>query len=120
MKELNKVTGLQGEVLAKKYLQSHGYSIIETNYKNKIGEIDIIAKKKKLFADKCIVFVEVKTRSSKAFGLPREAVTLTKQHKIRQVATAYMIEHNIYEKVGMRFGVIDVVGEKITHIENAF
>ncbi|MBP5651447.1 MAG: YraN family protein [Clostridia bacterium] len=120
MKELNKVTGLQGEVQAKKYLQKHGYHIIETNYKNKIGEIDIIAQNKKLFGNKCIIFVEVKTRTSKAFGLPREAVTPTKQNKIRQVATAYMIENNIYEKVGMRFDVIDVVGDDITHIENAF
>ena len=110
-----KVLGVKGEVLAKNYLLKHGYEIIEINYKNKIGEIDIIAKQ-----GKTLVFVEVKARSSKSFGLPREAVNIYKQRKIRQVATAYLIKNNLYEKCNIRFDVIDVLGDEVAHIPNAF
>ena len=120
MKQLNKVTGEYGEQLACKYLTSHGYKIIQRNYHNKIGEIDIIIRTKGLFEPKQIIFVEVKTRQTKTYGLPREAVNSYKQNKIRQVATAYMIENGIYEKVGMQFDVIDIVGSEVEHITNAF
>lgn len=70
-KQFNKVTGDSAEELAVKFLKKKHYKIIETKYKNKIGEIDIIAKDKNI-----LVFVEVKYRSSDYFGLPREAVNL--------------------------------------------
>ena len=120
MKKLNKVVGGIGEEMAKQYLAKHGYKIIATNYKNKVGEIDIIATKREKLFKKILVFVEVKARSSKAYGLPREAVTPYKQHKIRDVATAYLIANDLYEKVDIRFDVIDIVGKDIEHIKNAF
>ena len=63
------VYGKRSEIIAADYLKKKGYKILETNYKNKVGEIDVIAKDKDY-----IVFVEVKARMSQAFGHPFEAV----------------------------------------------
>ncbi len=110
--------GKVGEIIATNYLKQKGYKIIANNYKNKIGEIDIIAKDKDF-----LVFVEVKTRMSRAFGDPAEAVNLQKQYKIRQVATLYLKQHRMLE-ANCRFDVISIVGQlenhKIRHIPNAF
>ena len=84
------IYGKTSEIIAANFLKKKGYKIITTNYKNKIGEIDIIAKDKKL-----IVFVEVKARSSKAFGHPLEAIDERKQFKIRQVAQLYLMTNKI-------------------------
>ena len=109
------VLGKQGESLAKEYLIDLGYQVLQTNYKNKIGEIDIIAKD-----SKTIVFIEVKTRQSTRFGLSREAVNFYKQQKIRNVAIGYLKFKGLYEKVPVRFDVIDIIGTSVTHIKNAF
>ncbi|MGD9279831.1 MAG: YraN family protein, partial [Desulfobacterales bacterium] len=76
--------GEQGEALAARRLKKAGYKIIETNYRTRLGEIDIIAKDKDT-----IVFVEVKSRRSVYFGNPKQAVTLQKQKKISLVALYY-------------------------------
>lgn len=110
-----KELGIQGEVTAKEYLENLGYKIVATNYKNKIGEIDIICKDKDI-----LVFVEVKTRQNLKFGYPREAVNYYKQQKIRNVASGYLKFKGLYEKVSVRFDVVDIVGDKLTHIKNAF
>ena len=108
------ILGIKGEQLAKEYLQKNKYKILETNYVNELGEIDIIAKQKDV-----IVFVEVKTRETLRYGLPREAVTPYKQQKIRKVALLYLkINHKTTSKV--RFDCIDILGEKITHLQNCF
>ena len=112
---MTKELGVQGEALAKEYLINIGYNIVQLNYKNKIGEIDIIAKD-----GNTIVFVEVKTRQSTRFGYPREAVNYYKQQKIRNVAVGYLKFKSLYEKVPIRFDVIDIIGTSITHIKNAF
>ena len=109
-----KILGFQGETQAKKYLIKNKYQILETNYTTKIGEIDIVAKQKDV-----IVFVEVKDRKTKRFGLPREAVTPYKQRKIRLVATQYLQSHKLLESK-VRFDCIEILGDEVTHIENAF
>lgn len=110
--------GKVGEIIANNYLQTKGYKIIAKNYKNQLGEIDLIAKD-----GDYLVFVEVKARLSNAFGSPLEAVNLHKQNKIRQVATSYLKQHKKLE-TNCRFDVISIVGQiddyEITHIENAF
>ena len=110
-----KILGIQGETIAKEYLQNLKYKIVKLNYKNKIGEIDIIAKDGDV-----LVFVEVKARQSLKFGHPREAVNYHKQQKIRNVAIAYLKYNGLYEKIPIRFDVIDIVGDVVTHIKNAF
>ena len=113
-KIFNKVSGDSAEKLAIKFLKNKGYKILEEKYKNKIGEIDIIAKDKDI-----IVFVEVKFRSNDYFGLPREAVNQQKQFKIRQVATQYITTKRLFS-IACRFDVLEILVDKITHIENCF
>ena len=109
-----KILGVEGEKQAKEFLIEKGYQILKTNYTTKLGEIDIIAK-----INDVTVFVEVKDRQTKRFGLPREAVTPYKQRKIRLVATQYMQSHKLWDKK-VRFDCVEILGDAITHIENAF
>ncbi len=113
--ENNKITGIKGETSAKEYLISKGYKVLECNYKNNLGEIDIIAKQ-----DNTLVFVEVKKRQSLKYGYPREAVNYYKQQKIRRVAMVYLKQIGLFDKIAVRFDVVDILGNKITHIQNAF
>ena len=108
------ILGRKGEAIATNFLKKLKYKIIEINYVNKIGEIDIICKDKKE-----IVFVEVKTRTSEKFGLPREAVTDYKQNKIRLAATLYLQRTNQYDEK-VRFDVIEILGDKIEHFKGCF
>ena len=109
-----KILGNKGEALAKEFLKKQKCKILETNYSNKLGEIDIIAEK-----DDVLVFVEVKARTTLKFGLPRESVTAYKQHKIKMVASYYLQKTKQFNKV-CRFDVIEILGDKINHIQNAF
>lgn len=110
----NNIEGKKGEIKAVLFFKKHGYKILETNFKNKIGEIDIIAEK-----DGVIVFIEVKNRSTYRFGRPIEAVDFRKQSKIKKVAEIYlMIKNKYYNDV--RFDVVEVSNDNLEHIENAF
>ncbi len=110
----NKSRGDIGEKIAKEYLKSNGYRIVKVNFKNAIGEIDIIA-----YDEDILVFVEVKYRKTTAFGLPREAVNSQKQNKIRLVATSYIKKYKLFEKA-CRFDVVEVLDKEITLIKDAF
>ncbi len=77
--------GKKSERLAAEFLDRMGYRILETNYRSKVGEIDIIARDKGV-----IVFVEVKARASSRFGSPKGAVTPAKQRKISMAALEYL------------------------------
>lgn len=114
MKNLNKEKGKNGEKIAEKYLKIQKFTIISTNFSNFIGEIDIIAKEKDIY-----VFVEVKSREDVLFGRPCEAVDKRKQEKIRKVASVYLMENNLFD-VDVRFDVIEVLGNEINHIKDAF
>jgi len=108
-----KLLGRTGEVKAEKYLKSKGYKIIDKNLKNKFAEIDILATK-----DKTLYFCEVKTRSNDSFGSPSLAVNDKKQAKYRAFAEWYIIKEKISADVC--FLVVEIVGEQINLIENAF
>lgn len=113
-KQENRVKGDIGENKAVKYLTDKGYEILETNYKNKLGEIDIIAKD-----DTRIVFVEVKARATTKYGYPREAVNEYKQRKIRMVAESYLKSKRLLNSY-IRFDVIEILAGNITHLIAAF
>lgn len=98
----NRETGRLGESIAKNYLLENGYSILETNYSTRYGEIDIIARD-----GREIVFIEVKTRRGVSFGYPREAVNRQKQLKIKNMAEYYILSKKL-SNVKMRFDVIEV------------
>ena len=118
----NKIFGSAGEDAAAAYLKKKKYKILERNYKNTYGEIDIIAKFKK-----DIIFVEVKTRKSDKYGKPYEAVNYYKQKRMIAAAKSYLYTNNLYDK-NVRFDVVEVYGaitgtgfeaDEIIHIENA-
>lgn len=114
MKRFNYTKGKIGEELASEYLKNKKYKILEINYVNAIGEIDIIAQQ-----HSTIVFVEVKYRNSAIFGHPVEVVDMRKQNKIRKAALLYLKQKTLFDKE-VRFDVISILGEEISHIENAF
>ena len=84
-----KTTGAAGEKLAAQFLAGRGYSIVETNYRCREGEIDIIAKQ-----GDCLVFVEVRTKRSTVYGSPEESITEKKKEHLRAVAARYRDTHD--------------------------
>lgn len=85
MKKLNRQTGKLAEDLAADALREKGYTIIERNFSNRFGEIDIIAKDKDV-----LVFVEVKAKIGTEFGNPEEMINKKKLSKIRHMADVYL------------------------------
>jgi putative endonuclease len=77
-----------GEKLARDFLKKKGYKTMETNYRCREGEVDIIARKRD-----CLVFIEVRTKASTGFGSPEESVTFAKKEKLISSALTYMSEH---------------------------
>ena len=113
-----KTLGEKGEDIAAAFLKKKGYNILFRNYKCSFGEIDIIAKHKKILS-----FIEVKTRSTKKYGLPQEAVTPAKQTKISRVALEFVQRYKMDNRAA-RFDVVSVQylndGCEVDLIENAF
>lgn len=107
--------GKQGEEAACKYLEKHGYKILETNRRfSRFCEIDIIALDKKT-----LVFAEVKTRTSTLCGHPLEAITKTKYSHIKHGLFLYLQEHPEYKS--FRIDAISVLLKpelKIEHLKN--
>lgn len=110
--------GDRGEAVAADYLRKAGYTILAQKYRCRLGEIDIIAMMKDV-----IVFVEVKTRRSKVFGMPAEAVTYSKQQKIINTALVYLNYTNKLH-AAVRFDILEILwtskGMQCNHIVNAF
>lgn len=106
--------GNAGESAACEYLKKRGWEIVDRNVRRGPGEIDIIARKRRLTA-----FIEVKRRTSARFGAPAEAVNWEKRRRIAQAAALYMQERGL-ENAKIRFDVIEILGNEIRHIEGAF
>ena len=106
--------GKIGEALAYRFLTKNKYKILKINYFSPFGEIDIIAKFRKM-----IVFVEVKTRSTYAYNVGLEAINKHKIDCIKKTANCFLENYNKKYK-DYRFDVISIVDDKIEHIENAF
>ena len=110
----NREKGKEAENKAVEFLKKDGYQIIERNLTAPCGEIDVIALKNGFY-----VFFEIKSRKSDKFGLPQESVTFFKQQRIRKSALYYLQKNKALE-AKCRFDVIAIIGENITHIEDAF
>ncbi len=106
--------GSAGERRATKFLKKNGFKVLTTNYETPFGEIDLIALDKD-----CIVFIEVKTRTSEEYGQPCEAVDKKKQQKYYKSATYYLQKEKKTDS-SCRFDVIEIKNEQINHIFNAF
>jgi len=107
-----------GEQMARDRLTEAGYSILTCRFRSRFGEIDIVAKD-----GETIVFVEVKTRTDRAFGDPAEAVTPQKQQKIVRMAEEYVMLERLKDAY-CRFDVvaIDLTLDPpiINHYQDAF
>lgn len=110
--------GKAGEMLARTFLETKGYRILETNWRWSRAEIDLIVKD-----GDTLVFVEVKTRSTDVFGKPEESITPRKERFLADAASVYM------EQTGhdwaVRFDVIAIIYRseqhyEIEHFEDAF
>ena len=102
METASQTLGLLGEELAFHFLSAQGYKILLKNYECLFGEIDLVAKE-----GGSLVFIEVKTRSSEAKGVPAESVTFQKRHQITKVAQYYIKRYGIKD-VPCRFDVVSV------------
>ena len=111
----NRQTGSYYERQAALFLEQPGFQIVEQNYRNRRGEIDIIARE-----GNYLVFVEVKYRKNQSLGYPEEAVHSQKQHKIRSTACYYLYSRHYHEKTPCRFDVVSIVEEESLLIRDAF
>ena len=109
--------GKDGELIAFMILQRDGFTILETNWRFQKAEIDVIAKK-----DGFLIFIEVKTRSSKKFGRPEEAIDKKKIALYKDAAEGYLEQYPTEAEI--RFDVVSIIISKdetqIEHIPNAF
>jgi len=113
-----KKTGAEGKTRACKYLLSHGFAIIERNWRTKGGEIDIIAYKNDI-----LVFVEVKTLPNGTMDMIQRELNYQKRQRIIKTSKRFLLKHREYNNSYVRFDVIviDMPGfESVYHIENAF
>jgi putative endonuclease len=106
--------GAAGEALAASWYEQHGYEVLERNWRCREGELDLVVRR-----GRTIVFCEVKTRSSTAFGAPAEAVTRDKRQRIRVLAAKWL-EAGSIRPAQIRFDVVGVLDGDVEVIEGAF
>lgn len=103
--------GASGEAQARWYLENHGYTLIEANYRTRFGEIDLIMRD-----GATLVFVEVKTRRGTRQGYPEEAVTWFKLRHTIKAAEAYCTAQKYIGN--WRIDVVAVTASRIRHTKN--
>lgn len=111
--------GRFGEEEATRHLASVGLRILDRNWRCPAGELDIVARE-----GPALVFCEVKTRSSAAYGLPAEAVGPAKAARIRRLAARWIVAHDVHA-ADLRFDVVSVLrppsgAAVVRHIRGAF
>ncbi|MCI2059018.1 MAG: YraN family protein [Oscillibacter sp.] len=115
-----KTAGNLGEAETARYLRKKGYTLLESQWRCRFGELDLVARDRTGF----LCFVEVKLRSGSFAGLPREAVDGRKQERLRAAASCYMSRRELDEPA--RFDVSEVYADdtgrvlRICYLENAF
>lgn len=115
-------TGQWGEDIAAEYLKNNGYIVLTRNFHTPMGEIDIVALKQ-IANVSCLVFVEVKTRTSQKYGYPEEAVSRKKWNHL-QTAIQYYLESHPDISVEWYVDVIAILGHpdqenpQIQHYQN--
>jgi putative endonuclease len=94
--------GVAGEDAVARWYQAAGYDVLDRNWRCRDGELDLVA-----IRGDALVFCEVKTRASARFGSPFEAVTPTKQRRLRNLALRWLAEHGTHRRT-LRFDVASV------------
>ncbi len=108
-------TGTDYERQAAEYLAQKGMRILESNFRCRQGEIDLIG-----WHQGYLVFVEVKFRSTWAKGYALEAVDYRKQCRICRVADYYRFTHGLGDETSVRYDVIGIQDREVTWVQNAF
>lgn len=103
MRSMKREVGNYGEGIAADYVEKMGYNILKKNFKCSAGEIDIIA-----FKDKVLCFIEVKSRYSSQYGLPREAITYFKKDRMIKSSNYFIHKHGLYDYY-VRFDILEVI-----------
>jgi putative endonuclease len=98
--------GARGEVLAGNWYAQQGYTVLDRNWRCRQGELDLVLEREGV-----IVFCEVKTRTSDAFGIGAEAVTRQKQLRIRRLAAEWLAEHDRAARE-LRFDVVSILAPR--------
>ena len=108
--------GKKGENLALKLLKKKGYRLLVRNFRAGHKELDLV-----MLDGDCLVFVEVKARSSSAFGRPQEFVDYRKQKNLIMAANCFIAENGYHDKCA-RFDIVEVCLDEgtLNHIINAF
>ncbi len=111
-----KQTGDDAELRARRWLENQGLRFVAANVHARCGEIDLVMR------DGAVtVFVEVRFRSSRAYGGAAASVTRSKQHKLLQTARLWLAQHNgSFDTVDCRFDVVAFTGNEIEWFQNAF
>lgn len=112
--------GAYGEQVAVRHLEDAGYAVLARNWRCRAGELDVVATR-----DGVVVFVEVKTRRSSAFGPPALAVTPLKAARIRLLAGEWLAATGFGSSVPVRFDVVSILRPVagpavVEHVEGAF
>jgi putative endonuclease len=107
--------GRAGEAAAVNHLEEKGIKILERNFRSRCGEIDIIAQDKET-----IIFAEVKSWSSYGIESLEKSLDAKKQHKIIETSKYFLSLHREYRYMAIRFDVIFISSNGITHLASAF
>lgn len=112
--------GAHYEAQARSFLEAQGLTLIQANYRCKLGEIDLVMQD-----DKGLVFVEVRYRQGASHGSAIATVDSYKQRKVRNAARQFLLYHRLHERVICRFDVVGIEANpskapSITWIRNAF
>ncbi|MCL4384019.1 YraN family protein [Patescibacteria group bacterium] len=114
-KKLNYQKGKGGEEQARIFLMTKGYDFLEMNYRNNVGEIDLI-----MTQGQCLVFVEVKMKTNDQFGSAEEMITKVKISQVRRVAEIYLLANPKIKRQFSQYRIdaVCVNGENINHYPN--
>lgn len=118
MSDLSKSFGKLGEIKARQYLKQNNYKILITNFRTRVGEIDIIGEK-----DGQLIFFEVKARIGDLKGKPYESITYWKLNHLKKAIYFYLVKNNLFNSK-LRIDVISIEFnqdksiKKLLHFEN--
>jgi len=107
--------GRAGEEAAASYLEKKGMRILQRNFRSRSGEVDIIS-----MDGEAIIFVEVKTWSAYGIEALEQSLDEKKRHKIIETSKYFLSLHREYKYMAIRFDVIFISPDGITHIASAF
>ncbi|MDP9389028.1 MAG: YraN family protein [Actinomycetota bacterium] len=115
MADRRRALGAEGEEAVAGWYRDRGYEVVARNWRCRDGELDLVVRDGRVF-----VFCEVKTRTSDTFGAPVEAVTRTKQERLRRLAARWLADDAPVRPREIRFDVASVTPQGIEVLEGAF